>query len=507
MNPSSSTMDSDDAITILDQLLAVMSPHEQEAVAATADHVLSLCGNAKSIDQFKLMVAYGGGKDSTYTVAFMRAVQLSIAVRQGRTFILRVANMRHGGVTRAVSMNIHHVYQRLGLLDDSRTELITVDHDQIATFDVNRPLPQRMLDINRQDILMNGHLSGGDGRPTFCNSCNFSVASFYGQACWWDGGVDVVVTGDSSKEQKHYYTWIIRLAQQLGIDPTVHRQQGFHGLLAIINRIAHQYYSSLYGAENDKALALRDIHAGSVQRIPHFMSIYDAVSYRVDDHWKLVVDFLGFEFDEMAFSFTESDCFNPALMAHLRGLKVEYVHQGDYLTGIREYLQLADKLMRKKEIPQVLIDLAMSRYTTAEDVQRMHDKATEYAAEVFALSQDQLICLVFSPFIGQGKRLRPFIDQLHPQRASQIKTILALLDANTTVDDGNADTDGLVSWLQEISGLSLKLLRRLYASPDIDFGHTNSMISLLRQNDPHKAAVDTVDPDNGRPIKQWLSGR
>lgn len=490
-------------VDIFHALQTLLSSKEKQGAQEVARRIMRAKPQHKALGEVKLMVAYGGGKDSTYTVAFMRTVQLYLKQQYGETFILRVANMRHAGVPFAVMENINRVYQRLGLLNNPEAELLTIDNDQIREFDLHLPMPQEMVDINRTDILMNGHRSLADGRPTFCNSCNLSVANFYGLACWHQGGIDFLVTGDSKKEQKHYYTWIMRMAQKIGLDVSDYRAEGFQGVLGVLNEVGEKYYQSLYGENNTEELQKRTVSAGNSHSAPMFLSIYDVVDYRVDEHWALVVEFLGFEFDELAFSFTESDCFNPALMAHIRGLKVQYEQGRSYLEGLEEYLGLAGRLMNKKEIPQTLIDMAMARYATPEKCMEMNDKVSTYASEVFGMTEDHLITMVMSPFTDNGARLQRYLEVLPADKSMPETDIHSLLSGTVS----SAEKPRLTKQLEQQSGLPLAMLKTLYTSETLDFSKDDNLIAYIRKNDPHKFVIKTFDPVSGQAISELVSGR
>src|SRR5436309_8058968 len=75
------------------------------------------------LDRNLVMVAYGGGKDSSYTLAFVRAMQLLLFRIHGSTFRLRVATNRHAGMPRAVLENVHREYRALMLYQDPGCEL------------------------------------------------------------------------------------------------------------------------------------------------------------------------------------------------------------------------------------------------------------------------------------------------------------------------------------------------------------------------------------------------
>ncbi|WP_136518615.1 hypothetical protein [Cellulomonas telluris] len=484
---------------LLDAVLAYLTDVERAGVVAVGDTIVERCGGVERLAGRTVMVAYGGGKDSSYVVAFVRAVQLSLALRHGRTFVLRVANMRHAGVPHAVMENIDRVYRALDMLDDPRCQLLTVDHTQVRRFHVDLPLPERLVEINRVDVLMNGHRAQGDGRPTFCNSCNLAVADFYGRAAWWEGGVDVVMTGDSRREQMLYAAWIFRLARDSGVDVGELRAQGFQGVLRALRGIGDVYFRELFGPDAD-ALAEREVAIGDRTAQPEFVSIYDLVSYRVDDHWDLVVDFLGFRFDDLAFSFTESDCANPTLMAHLRGLRAEHVESRTYEAGVGEYLEFAESMMHKKEMPQRLVDLALERYGSPQRIRERRRIADRYAETAFGLDEDALVAMVFSPFTDQGRRLDAFLRARHPERVADATTLRQVLA-------GERDDPEHVAWLERVSGLGLDRLRTLYGSALADFAADGSMLSRVRSGDPHKGRVTTVDPATGGPVLELISGR
>jgi hypothetical protein len=485
---------------LYERLCGYLSPRELDAVAITGERLVAEAGDAARLPSYKVMVAYGGGKDSTYVVAFVRAVQLHLRLSLGSTFALRVANMRHAGVPDAVMENIDRVYRALELLDDEQAELITVDHTLIRPFRRDLPLPERVREMNRLDVLMNGHRAAGDGRPTFCNSCNLAVADFYGRAAWWRGGVHAVMTGDSGREQRLYSVWIMRLAAECGLDIARARQDGFHGLLTALRGIGHAYFTELFGADSAAELAEREVAAGDRTVTPEFISIYDLVSYRVDDHWGLITDFLGFRFDDLALSFTESDCANPLLMAHLRGLRAQYVAGRSYAEGITEYLHLARELMYRKEMPETLIRLVLSRYDGPDKIAERRQVADEFAREAFGLNEDAFVAMVFSPFTSQGARLAAFVERCHPERSGEVAAMHTALR-------GEASGTPVAAWLESVSGLSLDYLRRLYASPLADFTTTGSVLARVRAGDPHKAEVATVDPATGEPVTELISGR
>ncbi|MFE3319901.1 hypothetical protein [Nocardia sp. NPDC059195] len=489
-----------DDLNLFQRLIGHLSDVERRGVDAVGAALIDAAGGIDRIGDYKVMVAYGGGKDSTYVVAIVRAVQLRLQLDHGRTFTMRVANMRHAGVPTAVMENIDRVYAALRMLDDDRAELLTVDRTEIRRFRVDLPLPESVVTVNRLDVLMNGHRSAGDGRPTFCNSCNLAVADFYGRAGWWDGGVDAIMTGDSRREQALYAAWIRRLARGTGVEPDRGGALDFSQLLTALRGIGDAYYRELFGDGDDAVLAERSVAVGNRTLQPRFVSIYDVVSYRVHDHWDLIVDFLGFRFDDLAFSFTESDCANPTLMAHLRGLRAELVDGRGYAAGIGEYLEFAEAMMRKKEMPDRLIDLALGRYDSPAKISERRTIAADYALRAFGLSESALAAIVFSPFTDQGQRLAAFLRRCHADHLGRLDRYHAALRAEP-------GTESEADWLAEVSGLPIALLRTLYHDALVDFSRRDTVMARVRSGDPHKQEVRTVDPRTGAPVVELISGR
>src|SRR5262249_14876839 len=144
-------------------------------------------------------------------------------------------------------------------------------------------------------------------------------------------------------------------------------------LLSKVDNIARSYFTDIHGPDA-AAVAERRVAARVPDRL-QFFSIYSDTDYAAGDHLELLTGFLGFRFDDIAFSFTESDCGNPALMAHLRALKCERVYQRSYAEGMAEYVEFAVELMRRKDFPPELVEQMRQRYEGLEAVSRMRRAA------------------------------------------------------------------------------------------------------------------------------------
>jgi hypothetical protein len=486
---------------VLQRLLSYFNRAERTALQLLIQRLIVAAGGIEQIGNYRVLVAFSGGKDSAYTVALMRAAQLSIAGRSPNTFKLRVTNMRHAGMTSAVMDNIHRCYSALFLHDDPRVELLVVDHQYVQPFEPDLPFSTAGREQNRSDMLLGGHLTAGDARTTFCNACYLSMAECLGRAASWGDGVSAVVSGESLKEQKQYATWVTRLARRNGQNVERWHTLGFSQAINTIDSIGRAYYRELYG-ETSMPLDFMPQGLGfpNVSRGPAFLSVADLIGFRTEEHWALLTDFLGFRFDDLAFSFSESDCANPLLMAHMRGLMAQFVQGRDYGEGIAEYLVLGAEMMRRKRMPKRLIQQALAAYDEPEKIEDRRMLAAGYAQEAFGLSEAQLVCLLFAPFVDEGARLEAFLRACHPGM------LVAQADLHKALS-GQLAPDQVVQWLVDVSGLSLQGLQNLYARPQVNFDDDRSIIARVRASDPDKAWVTTVDQVTGETVAERISGR
>jgi hypothetical protein len=485
---------------VLQRLSGYLNRSERTALQLLIQRLVVAAGGIDKIGGYKVLVAFGGGKDSAYTVAMLRAAQLTIAARGPATFRLRVANMRHAGITSAVMGNIDRCYSALFMHDDPRVELLVIDHQYAQIFEADLPFSSAGREQNRSDLLLAGHLTAGDARATFCNSCYLGMAEFMVRATCWGDGVDALISADSLKEQKQYAAWIMRLARHGAEKVAPWHTLGFSGALSVIDNVASEYHQALYGDAVQPSGYARPPFYPHRTMAPTLLPAADLIGFRAHEHWALLTDFLGFRFDDLAFNFSESDCANPLLMAHLRGLKAEFMEGRSYDDGIAEYLQLAAALMRRKRMPGRLITQALAAYDSPEKIQNRRQLAEGYGQEAFGLGETQWVCLLYSPFVDAGARLEEFLRRYHPGM------LVGLGDLHKALA-GQGSPDLVAHWLVDVSGLSLEGLQSLYAKGRVDFNDDSSIIARVRAADPDKHRVVTVDPLTGVLTSEVISGR
>ena len=481
---------------LFERYSSALPPGDIEHIYAAADELTAVLADAGEMPT--VMVAYGGGKDSSFALAFMRGVQWHLRSSKGVDFQLRVATFRHAGMPRAVMENVDRAYTALGMHDDPRCEMLVLDGETVRPFSVGLELPDAVVERGRRDILMTGHRCAGDGRPTFCNACNLNMVRTFGAAAAWGDGVDVIVTGDSTPEQRDYYRWTTRLAASLKLGKPSEPRAPFRRLLDMFDGIGEAYSADVHGSKRD-AFAAEDLNR--VKNGLAFFSIYNHTAYESGAHWEFLSDYLGFVFDEIAFSFSESDCGNPGLMAHMRGLKAERVSGRPYAEGIGEYVGFATRLMAKKDFPEHLVERMRHRYETEEGVRAMRTLMEDYLVEAHRISEQELECMLFAPFVDRAKGLDGYVEHAAPELASDVVSV------RTYLEDPSAALPAAVGALSRLSGLTPTQMRHLFNSDSIGSAPADSLLRAVLRDDPHKEVISTHGKPGGQQRLELISGR
>jgi hypothetical protein len=439
---------------VLQRLVGHFSRSERTALQLLIQKIVVAAGGIEQIGDYKVLVAHGGGEGSSYTLALLRAAQLTIAGRAPRTFQLRVATLRHAGMSAAALETLDRGYSALFFHDDPRVELLMVENQEVLPFNHLRPASSVGRDASRRNMLMIGHLTSGDIRATLCNDTYLALGDFYRRAASWNGGVHALASGDSARQQHQYLAWLKNTAQAAGVTIPPRRPLALSGLFARMDEWSAGYYQDVYGEHYVAA----DASSKESHRHLAYIGIADLLGDVDQASAPSLKEFLAYKPDAFGFHFSNPARANPLLMAHLCGLQAQCLRELDYEEGVEDFVQQATLFMRRKSIPENLITQAGTR-----DGRTL---SATYAQELFGLDEGQLTCLLFSPFLQHGERLEGFLRQCHPGM------LVALPELHKALQ-GKPVADVLQQWACDTSGLSIELLQHLYrkrpaaAQPDL----------------------------------------
>lgn len=447
---------------VLQRLQGHFSRAERTALQLLIQRLIVAAGGIEQIGDYKILVAHGGGKGSSYALALLRAAQLTIAGRAPRSFQLRVATLRHTGMTQAALDSIHRGYSALFFHDDPRVELLMVENQEVIPFNHLRPSSTVAQDVGRRNLLMVGHMNSGDIRASLCNDGYLSLGDFYRRITAWDGGVHALVSSDSPRKQNQYLAWLARTTRAAGMKGPFGRPLALNALFTHMDDCSAGYYRDVYGEH----YAAQDASSKEVHRHLAYIGAADLLRGGEQDSTALLNDFMGYKQDEFAFQFSTPAYANPFLMAHLHGLHAQVLQGLDYQQGVTRFIEQAIGFMRRKKIPELLIAQAGTRDGRV--------LAATYAREFFGLEESQLVCLLFSPFIQQGQRLEAFLRRCHPGM------LVALPELHKALE-GKPSAELIQHWIVDASGLPLTLLQHLY--------HANAAANA--------ACINSEDPATG----------
>ncbi|MGF6093963.1 hypothetical protein [Pseudomonas sp. 18175] len=428
---------------VLQRLIGHLSREERTTLQLLVQRIIVSAGGMEQVGDYKVLVAHGGGEASSYTLALLRAAQLTIASRAPRTFQLRVATLRHAGMTQGTLDTLNRGYSRLFFHDDPRVELLMVENQEIHPFNHQRPASAGGREASQRNMLMVGHLTSGDCRATLCNDTYLGLGDFYQRVTSWHGGVHALVSGDSPRRQRQLLAWLKNAAQGASFPVAKGRPLSLNGLFARMGEWSEDYYRDVYGEHYAPDVA----PSKPGYRHLAYIGIADLLENTDLSSTPLLTEFMAHAPDPLGFQFSQPAYAHPLLMAHLRGLQAECLRDLDYEAGVEGFIQQADHYLRRRQMPEELLTQA------ATHEGRMLSSA--YAQQFFGLDETQLICMLFSPFIQHGERLEGYLRQCHPGM------LVALPELHKALQ-GNPCADMLQQWVVDTSGLPMPLLQHLY---------------------------------------------
>ena len=207
---------------VLQRLLGFFSRAERTALQLLIQRLAVAAGGMDQIADFKVLAIQSGSRDSCYTLAMLRAAQLTIATRSPTTFQLRVATLRLNSTSTTALENIHRTCSALFVFDDPRVEVLMVDNREVLPFDHVAPTSRAGRESHRMNQLMIGHRRVWDQPLDLWDDGYLATGEFYGQIARWNHGVDALVSGDALRQQKQFIEGLRRAIAKAGLEPLSH---------------------------------------------------------------------------------------------------------------------------------------------------------------------------------------------------------------------------------------------------------------------------------------------
>jgi hypothetical protein len=173
------------------------------------------------------------------------------------------------------------------------------------------------------------------------------------------------------------------------------------------------------------------------------------------------------------------------------------VQDRGYETGIAEYLQRALVMMRRKQLPERLCEQAVEAFGNPATLAEQRVLAAAEAQKNLGLSEAQLVCLLFSPFVENGAALELFLRQCHPGM------LVAMPDLHRAMR-GNPVPEQVLQWITDVSGLPVSLIGKLYRMGPVSADEGRA--AALEIDDAGVQAATDYDDDTAV-ADEWSAGR
>ncbi|EJM56459.1 hypothetical protein PMI29_05001 [Pseudomonas sp. GM49] len=480
---------------VLQRLLGYFSRAERTALQLLIQRLAVAAGGMEHIGDYKVLAIQSGARDNCYTLALLRAAQLTIATRAPATFQLRIASLRLNGTSCAAVENMHRTNCALFVHDDPRVEVLMVDDREVLPFNQLTPISDAGRESSRLNQLLIGHRREWRGGFDLWDDGYLATGEFYGQIARWDGGVDALLISDTPRQQKQFIDGLKRAATKAGLEPSQVGEAGYAGLFALLDELGSDCYHGFY-AEFGQA-PWRPQERFETCRRTACIDIHDLLVSNLVERWPLLTEFLGFQPDELSAQISDNEFVSPSVSAHVRGLHACFVQGRNYEFGIAQYLQRALVMMRRKRLPERLCEQAIEVFGNPATLDEQRARAAAEAQKNLGLSEAQLVCLLFSPFIEKGAGLERFLRQCHPGM------LVAMPELHRAMQ-GHPVAEQIMQWMMDVSGLPVSLIGQLYRmewTPASAGGAPEALIETAALQN----AVD--DPDAGITlVDEWSAG-
>lgn len=479
---------------VLQRLLSYFSRAERTALQLLIQRLAVAAGGMEYIGDYKVLAIQPGNRDSCYTLALLRAAQLTIASRSPTTFKLRLATLRLNDANPIALENIHRTYSALFVYDDPRVEVVMVDNREVVPFDHLAPISKAGRESNRMNLLMIGHRRAWDGPLDLWDDNYLATGEFYGQIARWNNGVDALISGDTLRQQKQFIEGLKRAAAKAGQPVPNYIESGFGGLFALLDTLGSDCYKAFYTEHGQ--VPWRPAEEFETCRRTTFISIQDMLVSNLEERWPILSEFLGFQADEPIARLSDNDYVSLSVSAHVQGLQASFMHGRSYESGVAQYLQRTLVMMRRKQLPERLCEQAMEAFGDPATLADQRVRSAVEAQRSLGLNEAQLVCLLFAPFVDKGAMLERFLRQCHPGM------LVAMPELHRAMQ-GYPVADQITQWMIDVSGLPVSMLGKLYQLESVVSWESPVGDPSLGEEDMSSQAMDELVSVTG----EWSTGR
>ncbi|MDP9523822.1 hypothetical protein [Pseudomonas putida] len=406
---------------VLERLLGQMSQAQRASLQLLIQRLLVAAGGPEYIGTFRVLVLQGGDRQSARLLAMLRAAQLSIALRAPVTFQLRVLVVSLP-VAASDTLEFHErSFSALFMQDDPRVQLQMVEGREVVPFSRRSSVaPERWL-LARNALLMFGHMVDARPEALLGSRLHLELADAACSALQAATPADVLITAIPVRQRRRYLAWARRSLRLAG-------ERGPHVLHHCLAALAHGL-SRLHGAADAApgSLAKPTRGAAAEDASLRVLAIDDLLLHLLEGQQLDAMLGAGLETAEDAWPLAAF--VDPYARAQLHQLRVRSLE----LQAARPALSLADPSGDSKP----------------------RDGHTLALGKAYGINQTQLVCLLFSPFARQGKKLEHFLQCRHADMLVALPYLHRALQ-------GKPCPDAVRDWLVNTSGLPLVQLRAIY---------------------------------------------
>lgn len=409
---------------VLQRLLEHMSQAQRASVQLLVQRLLVIAGGQDYIGSIEVFIVHGVDRRSAHLLACLRAAQLSIAVRHDTTFRLRVLAARLPVLDDAALAIHERCFSALFLQDDPRVQLLRADGGQLGPFCARPACTAAQLADAGNAWLLFGHLTGGQPDALLGARAYLQLAVSLGQALAGEGGAQALVSAVPLAQRHRLLAWGQRCLR--------HTVELEHTHTALAEGLEH-LGRVLADPWSEPQPPSQNLSAGE----PRVVAVEDLLQH-LDGSFALD-RMLGRE-DRLPCQVQgPAGLFDPLPLAHLHGLKAQFIEQRSYREGAQAFFQ---------RLAQAAVAWPQG------EVLRTEAKARLQAA--YGVSEEQVVCQLFTPFQGAGHNLEAFVLRCHPGMRVALPYLHRALQ-------GRPCPDPVSQWLVDTSGLQLPQLRAIYA--------------------------------------------